>query len=178
WECPTHSGYHMNIDSFLIEFLVGQEEASCGELGEIVYTNLYNHSMPLIRYQVEDMGVKGDDQCNCGLPLPLMQSIEGRKNDFLQRRDGTLVSPRVVVPYVLYGESVQQYRVIQKSSGNILVQVVVRNRPSLDFETTVANNISSKMGPNISVKVEIVPEIDYGSITKRRYVMSEITSTW
>lgn len=93
WECKRHSGYHVNVDTLLVEFLKNGEPVSDGERGEIVITDLTNKAMPLIRYKIGDLGVLSDEQCSCGITLPLMKVIEGRKDDFIQTLDGRIISP-------------------------------------------------------------------------------------
>jgi phenylacetate-CoA ligase len=92
-ECEKHEGLHLNIEHLFIEFL-GDDgmPVPTGEPGRIVVTDLMNKAMPLIRYQVEDMGVPTSRKCSCGRGLSLMESVAGRVADFLIRQDGTRVA--------------------------------------------------------------------------------------
>src|SRR5665647_1774443 len=65
WECSEHCGYHLDIDSVISEFIHDGESVAAGEKGEIVYSCLYNYAMPLIRYEVGDVGVPSDELCSC-----------------------------------------------------------------------------------------------------------------
>ena len=56
--------------------------------GKVVCTGLFNNVMPLIRYELDDVGVPIDDECTCGLNLPLVKIVEGRADDFLVTTDG------------------------------------------------------------------------------------------
>ena len=93
WECPAHSGYHIDVEAVVMEFVKDRKQVLPGESGEIIYTSLYNYAMPLIRYAVGDVGVPSHEKCPCGRGLPLMKVIEGRRDDFLVRSNGTIVSP-------------------------------------------------------------------------------------
>jgi len=64
-ECETHDGMHLNIEHLVIEFLRDDgTPAAPGEPGKIIVTDLLNQAMPLIRYQVEDVGVPTDRHCS------------------------------------------------------------------------------------------------------------------
>ena len=94
WECHEKTGYHMNIDSTITQFIDEEgNEVSPGERGEIVYTSLHNMAMPIIRYNIRDIGVSMDDECSCGVTLPKMKMIEGRRNSFILLPNGTAISP-------------------------------------------------------------------------------------
>ena len=75
-ECESHNGLHLNADHLIVEFLREDgTEAGPGEEGQIVVTDLINHGMPLIRYQVGDIGVPSARSCPCGRGLPLMERV-------------------------------------------------------------------------------------------------------
>ena len=60
WECPEHCGYHIDMDAVLMEFVRDGEQVAPEERGEIVYTGLYQHAMPFIRYATSDIGILSD----------------------------------------------------------------------------------------------------------------------
>ena len=56
WQCPTCPGYHLNSDTVITEFLSGAEPAPPGTAGRVVVTNLHSFGMPMIRYELGDIG--------------------------------------------------------------------------------------------------------------------------
>jgi phenylacetate-CoA ligase len=127
WECRQHSGYHINSDSVLMEFINHGEPVASGERGEIVCTSLVNHAMPLIRYRVGDVGIASDAQCPCGRMLPLMEVLEGRVDDFLVTLDGKLVSPLIFHPYPFKNsEWIKQFKIVQEKRDKLIVQLVIK----------------------------------------------------
>ena len=98
WQCPEHNGYHMDVDSVITQFVdKNGEEVGSGEKGEIVYTSLFNYAFPIIRYNVEDVGVPINYECSCGIELPMMKVIEGRTNDALILPDGLVFTPMAFI---------------------------------------------------------------------------------
>lgn len=125
WECPTHSGYHINIDSLVVEFLRDREGLTDAHSGELCVTNLYNEATPVIRYRTGDIATLLDDDCACGRRLPLMKNIEGRILDFIQTSDGRYISPYTLM-HTLEGVSgIAQYKVTQRKDYSVVVLVQV-----------------------------------------------------
>ena len=73
-----HNGYHVAIDSVIMEFLKDNKPVKPGGEGEIVVTVLNNFAMPFIRYNLHDMGSFSSKPCSCGRTFPLMTQIKGR----------------------------------------------------------------------------------------------------
>jgi phenylacetate-CoA ligase len=78
-DCKEHNGLHINSERYIIE----EEE------GKLLFTDLLNYAMPLIRYENQDLGVLTDRSCSCGRGLPLIDSLYGRVMDFLLTKKGT-----------------------------------------------------------------------------------------
>ena len=55
-ECTPHQGYHTAAESHVVEITRDGETLPIGEEGEVTVTNLDNHAMPFIRYDLEDIG--------------------------------------------------------------------------------------------------------------------------
>jgi phenylacetate-CoA ligase len=118
WNCLEREGYHMDVDSVLFEFVdENGDEVSVGERGEIVHTSLFNFAVPFIRYSVGDLGRASDDLCPCGVKLPLMEVVEGRKDSVVVLPDGRLLSPRVftvAMGMFRFCNLIEQYRIVQR----------------------------------------------------------------
>ena len=131
WQCPERSGYHIDADSLIMEFLDAEgDEVSVGESGEIVCTSLFNYAMPLIRYKVGDFGVPCDDECPCGRVLPLLSRIEGRSDSLLLLPDGRTLSPRTIT--VAMGsfhlnKYIEQFRVVQERKDRIEIDLKIED---------------------------------------------------
>ena len=53
----------------LWNFLKEGEQVVPDERGRIVFTNLDNFAMPVIRYDIKDIGTYTDESCPCGRGL-------------------------------------------------------------------------------------------------------------
>lgn len=126
-ECERHDGMHLNIEHLVVEFLDDEgQPVAPGEEGRIVVTDLYNRAMPLIRYEVGDVGVPaGERRCACGRGMPLMERVIGRVADYLKRRDGSLVAGVSLVERTLTKVAgIEQMQIVQPAIGRLIVNFV------------------------------------------------------
>jgi len=179
WECHEHDGYHINMDNIIMEFLRDGEPIESEEQGEIVCTSLNNYAMPLIRYKMEDVGIPKMDKCTCGVTLPLMKTIKGRKDDFLTTINGNKISPTVFFPYPFENtRNIQQFRVIQEKINKIKIEIVFKKEdvnPTLFEEAKV--NIQRIFGKDMQVEFQVLKKIPNGK-TKMRKITSKVNASW
>ena len=121
WECEAHSGYHIDVESVVLEFVKNGRQIPPGQRGEIIITSLYNRTMPLIRYRQGDIGVEAAERCACGRGLPLMRSIEGRTDNFIVNRHRDLFSPQVFWSILRHYTSLRRYQIRQDCPNEIKV---------------------------------------------------------
>jgi len=174
WECKEHTGYHMDIDSAVIEFVEDNEIVSPGEEGRIVVTCLYNYAMPLIRYDLGDIGVPCHDKCACGRGLPLMKTILGRQDDFIVCPDGRMVIPINFEHIFRPIQGIAQYKVIQQSRSKLNVLVVKDRNFSDETLERIVEEVGKVVGENMSIAPRVVEKIEKEKSGKLRSVVSKV----
>jgi len=170
WECPKHEGYHMDIDSVITQFLKDGEEVSFGERGKIVFTGLFNYTMPIIRYDIGDMGIPSDHTCSCGRSLPMMKIMEGKILDFLISTKGELVSPHIPKGYLLFVPGVKMFKLTQYSKYKLKLKLVKSKNYKIETNKKIENTLKSYLGDEISIDIEFVDKIKRDS---RKYKVIE-----
>lgn len=177
WECPEHLGYHIDVDSVVMEFIGGDgEPVSPGERGEIVYTGLHQYAMPFIRYAIEDIGIPSDENCTCGRGLPMMKIIEGKKLDFIVLPSGELVSPHVVKKTLIKIDGINQFYVLQRNKYKIDVNIVPEDFGKVDdIKREIVKKFQEILGnEGIDINVSFVDEIRRPSHSKLRVIESRV----
>ena len=174
WECQEHCGYHMDVDSVVMELLDDGESVSAGERGEVVYTSLYNYAMPLIRYQVGDVATPTDEICPCGRGLPLLKSVEGRKDDFIQLPSGKAISPMTIHLIVKHTPEIVECQVTQESLDKISVSLVVTGKFTNVHSQRLIQEMNQALNNEISVDIRVVDAIQRGPNGKMRMVISKV----
>lgn len=176
WECKQHSGYHINSDNIIMEFISESGEPSApGEKGEIVCTNLFNYEMPMIRYKHEDVGTAVSGHCTCGVKLPLMRILGGRKDDFLMSTDGRIMPPTIFFPYpFLNFEKIKQFRVIQEKRTKLRIQLVVKETLAPEIFEKAEKEIKRVFGQNMETEFEILDQLARTPGGKVRKIISKL----
>jgi len=183
WECKEHSGYHINSDNLVLEFIRNGENVTEGERGEIVCTSLTNYTMPLIRYNLGDIGIPLNQKCPCGRSLPLMKVMEGRANDLLVTPEGRTISPLIFHPFPFQElgilSKIRQFRIVQEKIDEISIELVMTEdfdkKPHEDFETA-EKRIKEFFGEKMKVSFKIVEKLLRDPSGKLRTVISKVST--
>ena len=105
---------HVFIMNNLVEILDDTNRpVGDGEEGNIIITNLHNYSMPMIRYDIGDLGVMSADRCGCGSSLPVLERLTGRITDHFLLRNGTRVHGEFFTHLFYFRDWVEQFQIDQ-----------------------------------------------------------------
>ncbi len=175
-ECQQQSGLHINADNVHVEIVKNGKAVPIGESGDILVTDFSNKGMPLIRYNLGDVGRLTEDVCSCGRTLPLMESVEGRSGDFFVAQNGSLVHGEYFT-HLFYGiESVVKFQMIQEDLSDIQLKIVTKKKY---LEESHIENIKLKtremLGQQCTVNVEYVSDIPPTASGKSLFTISRVS---
>lgn len=131
------------------------------ETGEIYVTDLLNRGMPLIRYEIGDVGTLSDAPARCGAPHPVLASIGGRTADVVVLPSGRVV-PGVAADYrglVLDPHGIVDVQMVQNEIGVMDVYYV----PAKEFREE-----------NLRVYIERMDRIFLGELEWRTHPVERI----
>lgn len=130
-----------------------------GQEGKLVITNLHNYSMPIIRYEIEDMAILGEVGCECGSQLPLLNKITGKFTDHFFRKDGTMIHGEYF-NYLFYGrEWVKVFQIVQEGYTKIRILTILSGNVNDNEKKEIDNKIKIVMGEDTEIIWEFVDEI-------------------
>ncbi len=178
WECPAHSGYHIDVEAVVMEFIRDGKQVLPGERGEIIYTSLYNYAMPLIRYAIGDIGVPSDRVCPCGRGLPLIERVEGRADAFIQVPGGRIFSPIIWTILLRRFPEIARFRVTQEKIDKIRIQIEPKGTFSQSIIEGVTKRVLDTLGGEVHIEIEPVDVIPRDNSGKVRSVVSKIEIDW
>jgi phenylacetate-coenzyme A ligase PaaK-like adenylate-forming protein len=130
-DCAHHRGVHVFEHLVLLEVVdEPNRPVADGVPGrKILITNLYNHTQPLIRYEVSDMITIDPQPCPCRRPFRLISRIEGRSDDILRlegiRSDSVSVHPITFRSLLGEIERLKEYQVVYENQG-LYLNLVLR----------------------------------------------------
>lgn len=85
-DCEHRSGMHILEDLVLLEVVdANYLPVPAGTQGaKMLATVLFNHTLPMIRYEFSDLITLADGTCPCGRPFRRIEQIEGRAEEILR----------------------------------------------------------------------------------------------
>lgn len=165
WQCPSGRGYHIDEDMVLVETIDADGNVTpSGTIGEIVVTNLYMRSMPIIRYRTGDLGVISPAPCSCGRGLPLLESLHGRQVDCLVSPVGEIHHPFAIMSVMEGVGAVHCYRIVQESLDRLTVFVLWAPAATAATREAAAEHITSRLGAllgrQMGIEIQSVDHFD------------------
>jgi phenylacetate-CoA ligase len=160
-DCPEGS-MHLFDDMCIVENLDEDgRPAPTGEIGaRLLVTNLFNRSLPLIRFEVSDLVAVESEPCPCGRSLLRVRSLEGRAEEVL-RLGGVTVHP-LEFALVTSDRDVREFQVVQQGEG-LRLRVALRDGAS-DAPARLRARVSARLEelgvPRPTVHVETVDALE------------------
>jgi len=177
-ECDQHSGYHINCSGIYMEVLKGGEKAKDGEMGNIVFTDLYNYEMPFIRYQIGDMGVMRGTACKCGSSLPMMELLAGRETDVFVTPEGSYVPGVSLCDRIIEDcEGIEQLQFIQNDIDLLQVKIVKGPGFSDRDIAQLDNRLDNYFHGKLRIEKIFVDNIPKEKSGKTRFCISNISKS-
>jgi phenylacetate-coenzyme A ligase PaaK-like adenylate-forming protein len=181
-ECAYHSGLHLFEDLAIVENVNAQGHAVApGEYGhKLLVTLLFRHTVPLIRYEIDDHARFAPWPCPCGRTLALIESIRGRAAEVL-RLPHPAGGRRSIDPTFFYrvldALPVGEWQVVHTHAGLELLVTSPRDGFS---EAAVAELLGRELqacgAVPPAIHVHRVARVPRGPTGKTLLVRSEVTS--
>lgn len=151
FEC-AHGNQHVNTEGVFLE---------TDSQGEVIVTNLYSYSFPIIRYKLGDIVELSDEQCTCGMNHPLIKDIVGRKGANVVGKNGEY--PSFTFYYVFKNIALEDeikinYKASQASVGNVLLEIEGNNSERL--ESIIRKHLGVYFGEDVAFEIVFVSNFD------------------
>lgn len=146
-----------------------------GEEGKVAVTTLYNHAMPMIRYEIGDRAVQGPMSERYGYPHPTLAALKGREVENFVRRDGTMVSALFFIHFigVVFNDgNIEKYQVIQEDYDQVRIRFVAGEELSSGIKQDIEEMIHRAMGNDCRIVWERAADIPKTAEGKFLYVQS------
>jgi len=152
-ECSEHLGMHISIDSYFVEFVrEDNTPAPPEEVARIIITDLDNKAMPLIRYEIRDMGMYFDKNCSCGRGLPLMSGLAGRENEYILSADNKKFYFSFFHHFFNQYEEIRYFQLHQNGQGVVNVWIVKDHETN---ENILSKKISEELNEHLHTGISI-----------------------
>lgn len=178
-ECIEHVGHHIDGDSTIVEITRDGETMVMGEEGEITVTNLTNYAMPLVRYNLGDLGFMIADHCSCGVGFPMMKITSGRKGDLVRLSDGKTIPAFPVWRNLAEITGIKQLQVVQERADRFIINIVKSSIFTTETCREAEQKLRQSLGnvENVEIAVYIRDEIKREKSGKLKHFVTKIPST-
>ena len=174
-QCPE-GGMHITAEDIIVEIIGPHGEAlPPGKAGEVVVTHLATRDFPFIRYKTGDVAVLDDSACPCGRGLPLLKEVRGRTTDFVTASDGTVMHGLALIYVMRDIPGIEAFKIVQEDLTHTRVLLVAGDSFDTEYIDTIANAFKERLGQDVQVVVEQVPQIPPERSGKYRYVVSKVS---
>jgi phenylacetate-CoA ligase len=161
--------YHIYPDYGLTEVIpVGGIDQS----GRIVGTPFHARVMPLIRYDSKDVATPTARRCSCGRAFPVVETLEGRWDDFVVTSDARYIGRLDHVFKGLHG--IVEAQIVQTDVRQLAVFVVRGREYAPATEEALRKNLKGRTSQDMEVEVVHVDAIPRGAHGKFRAVVSTV----
>ncbi len=170
-ECAAHSGMHIFAEGLYVELLAEREN----QPGKIIITDLVNHAMPMIRYEIGDYAVAAKGDCPCGRTLPRLKEVSGRVADFLYTPDKRPVfGISILDTFIIHIPGFKQVQIVQDSYDFLDFFIVRDNNYSENSLDILKKNVVEIFGPKMQYDVHLVERIEQTERGKFRFSICNI----
>lgn len=164
-ECELHQGLHYND----LESVVDVSSPDDSGIGHCVITNLWNRSMPFIRYNNGDLIALGKEGCPCGRVYPLIRSVEGRTGDILRFPNGATLGPPGLT--LIFKEfPIEAWQVVQTGPSALEVRIKAKTQLSAENEDYIGKVICRHLNMSVAINIRYMEQLATTSRGKLRPV--------
>lgn len=171
-EC-SEGNLHLDTEYGIIEFLNSKgERVNPGDKGFVVATQFDNFAMPLIRYNTGDIAVLSPRICPCGRKLPLIFSLEGRREETVVTKNGNIIER--LDPGFGHILGVKLCQIVQKQKGQIIVKVVKNSDYSETSRIKLIETLQKQIDGEMEIEIEFVPDIYPTKTGKYQFLITKV----
>ncbi|MDD2735984.1 MAG: AMP-binding protein [Desulfuromonadaceae bacterium] len=176
-QCPDgNNKYHIFMPHVIVEIVDDTGMlVPRGQLGNILLTCLEPGAMPLIRYNVGDVGrMCVVETCSCGRGYDILEKIEGRDSDIIHTPGGNKLIVHFFTGIFEYYPQIAKFRVHQSTIDELNIQIVFQPNADENILEDIRKEILEKGDKDLKINFDLLDDIAEGKNGKRRFVISDI----
>jgi len=159
---------HVDEDFAAVEFVpVGD-----GITYRVVGTNFSNLATELIRYDAQDLVTLSRTECSCGKPGRIVETVDGRHEDYVVLEDGTRVGrlDHIFKDFV----KIREAQIRQSKPGEITIRIVRGESYTADDERRLLASARQRIGNTVHIHVQYLDRLERTRNGKLRFVVSDM----
>jgi phenylacetate-coenzyme A ligase PaaK-like adenylate-forming protein len=174
YECNEHKGLHYAAEKTIVEVAEDNRPHLPGGYGEVILTDLYNYSMPFIKYKNGDIAKLSKSNCSCGRGLPLIESVHGRNGDILKFHERYIATPALTLIFKDF--SLEQYQLIKMSDDLMIINAIKSKSCNPDDEGRLSKILKHHLGDKVDIQFNYVTHIETSASGKWKFFIDKSKS--
>lgn len=171
-ECRPGSGLHTHLDKIVEVLDTETLRPVWEEPGLVAVTCLSNYALPLIRYDLGDIGILTDQPCDCGVNTRVLRKLIGRSSDFISTPSGRMIHGEYFT-HLFYGRrNIRQFQFVQDTPTLYSVHIVKNGEFGPAELNDLEREITSVLGDTAQVRFDFVEHIAPLPSGKFRFTVS------
>lgn len=160
----------VNFPSLYVELLkIDSDQPTLpGEVGRVVVTDLYNHAMPLIRYDIGDLAVSEDDFDS----IRTLKEFSGRKSDCIYSTTDVLISNVAISAVTEIFYDIERYQIVQEQKNEYVFKYT--GTLSEDEHRELLNRLYDCLGRDAHITIDNTDTIEVGLNGKHKSLVNKI----
>lgn len=176
-ECSHKHGLHVFSDVRRLEILSDDLSAVPADVeGEVVVSDLTNRVFPLIRYRLGDISSIQEDTNDCGISLPRLGPISGRRSDAIRLPDGAMIAGALGHIFDHAPLAVRQFEIVQTANYAVTLRYIRGHGDDVDGSVAQARATLERalrgLVPLVLEQVETLPQVG----GKMRFIRSDVVA--
>ncbi len=171
FSCPSGPGLHLSDDLIIVEPVtaVGFPVPAGVASARVLLTNLFNHLMPLIRYDLDDSVVPMESvgPCLCGSSFEKIRDVRGRTDDSFCYPNGIFVHP-VAFSALSHEPTILEFQVRQSERGAHILIHAVRSFDHQAMRDKIRDALERLGLPRAEISMEFVEKVPRSPAGKLR----------
>lgn len=166
-------GMHLSDDLAIIELVdaEGKSVPAGVRSAKIYLTNLCNHALPLIRYEITDEMTLLEEPCSCGSAHRRIDDIHGRMDDIFTYGSGARVHPLVFRSALGRERNILDYQVRQTQRGAALAIRCVGDVDTPGLRSEIEGGLRALGLRNADVSITQVEDFEHVAAGKlKRFI--------
>lgn len=171
YECPK-GNMHISAENIVLEVVEDKtyEPLPKGESGILLTTDLNNFSMPRLRYKIGDRIALSKVSCDCGMPLPILDKIDGREDDMFVTVDGEFIHGHAFNHISRDLNSIKKFQIVQHRPDYAELKII-KDEKGTEEEIQQFIDGARNLLPKTEIDIKFVDDIPVTGSGKFRYAI-------
>lgn len=166
---PGRNAYLASMEYAITEVLDSKGLPS--SKGRHVTTDLWNYTMPFLRYDTQDLIERDEAAPAPGMGLDRFSRITGRDSDILVTPSGKYLIVHTFTIFFEYFEEIRKFQVVQESADRMTVKLVVNDRYTAATGKRIIDGLLDLIGDDVKTELQVVDDIPLLPSGKRRFLI-------